>query len=251
MASRFYNTEGVVLNSIRFGEGHKIVNLFTRKLGKIEASAFGVRKPGSRFGSKLEPFNVNQFLLYLKTQENPYTVREAATRSANSLIRDDLCKFTTGSCILEPVVRLVGRGQPDARLYQLLTDTLYMLNEISIEKSLYLLSIFDIKFLSVMGYIPDFSGCVNCGREMDENNIYTDPYLGFPICERCRTSSSHRIYPGALKFVRWALENPVEYARKVVMKENTRDQTRSLIENLYMQHFNTIMETWGYLNTIL
>src|SRR5436190_17513072 len=50
-----YRDQGVVLRTIKLGETDRIVTVFTQGRGKVRAVAKGVRKPGSRFGARLEP----------------------------------------------------------------------------------------------------------------------------------------------------------------------------------------------------
>ena len=50
-----YRDQGVVLRTIKLGETDRIVTILTQGHGKIRAVAKGVRKPGSRFGARLEP----------------------------------------------------------------------------------------------------------------------------------------------------------------------------------------------------
>ena len=50
-----YKEQGIVLRSMKLGEADKIVTILTQGHGKIRAVAKGIRKPGSRFGARLEP----------------------------------------------------------------------------------------------------------------------------------------------------------------------------------------------------
>ena len=50
-----YRDQGVVLRTIKLGETDRIVTILTQGHGKVRAVAKGVRKPGSRFGARLEP----------------------------------------------------------------------------------------------------------------------------------------------------------------------------------------------------
>ena len=93
MHSRFLKTGAIVLNSTQFGEGHKIVKLFTDNCGKIEASAFGARKTKSRFGSKLESFTIADLLLYRKNEESMFTIRDADVRYQCVSIRNNFSKY--------------------------------------------------------------------------------------------------------------------------------------------------------------
>lgn len=241
---------GIALNSVKFGEGHKILTLFTETHGKIDASAFGARKTKSKFGSSLEPFTISTFLLYRKSQENPYTIREVDVSSYNTAIREDLDKFFIGNAILEPIIRFVEKAQTDRNLYNLVTSALEVLNEISSAKSGYLLSMYDIQFLSIMGYRPDANVCVNCGNRISKEHIYTDINFGFPLCENCRTRGSLPVPEGAVRFIQWVHYRPLLYAEKVTMNKKTFYNIRSVIEHIYLNNFRKLPESWSQLKEL-
>jgi len=50
-----YRDQGVVLRTIKLGEADRIVTILTQTNGKVRAVAKGIRRPGSRFGARLEP----------------------------------------------------------------------------------------------------------------------------------------------------------------------------------------------------
>ena len=59
-----YRDVGVVVRTHKFGESDRIVTIVTQDSGKVKAVAKGVRKSGSRFGSRLEPMSHVQLQLY-------------------------------------------------------------------------------------------------------------------------------------------------------------------------------------------
>jgi DNA repair protein RecO (recombination protein O) len=248
---RYLKTSAIVLSSTQFGEGHKIVKLYTEMLGRIEATAFGARKTKSRFGSRLEPFTTGTFLLYRKNEQSPLSVQDVDVISQNREIRDDLDKFLFGSAIIEPVVRYVERVHCDKELFEILSSTLAILNSIPVRKCMYLLSMYDLHFISIMGYKPDWSTCVRCSKPIDSKESFSDGVSGFPLCARCRTASSISVKPGAMRFVEWALNNPLGYAEKVTMNENTLSQIRQVIEHLFLHTFRRIPESWHQIRTML
>ena len=63
MAARIEDV-AVVLRSYPLGEADRILSLLTQDHGLIRAVANGVRKPSSRFGSRLQPLNQVQVMLY-------------------------------------------------------------------------------------------------------------------------------------------------------------------------------------------
>jgi DNA repair protein RecO (recombination protein O) len=249
--TRFSKTEAVVLNAVRFGDGHKIVNLLTPGLGKIEASAFGVRKTRSRFGSRLEPFTVAQVLLYRKSEESMYTVREVDVLGAHREIRENLYRFIVGSCMIEPVVRFVEKGETDRTLFNLLAESLRALDDIEHSRVMYLLSMYEIKLFAALGYAPSVSACRRCGSPITgDEGAFFDRTNGLPLCGRCGTVSSAPLTRGALDFFVWALEHPPGEARKVKMRGETLLSLRGAIECLYTTTFHRKPQSWSQLDEI-
>jgi DNA repair protein RecO (recombination protein O) len=247
LESRFTKTDGIVLTSNSFGEGHKIVRLLTDRLGKIEASAFGARKTKSRFGSKLEPFSHIRLLLYRKSEESLYTVRDADAIHHNDRIREDLHKFLVGSAMIEPVVRFVETDSEDPGLFDLIASCLEILNGIAEKSAIYLLSMYEIKFLTEMGYRQQTAMCTGCGSKLVSEETYVDLRRGFPLCAACRTALSVKVEPPALRFFIWAQENELTKAEKVTMSEKTLRNIRELIAQLYQSLFHQGLLSWEQL----
>lgn len=250
MRSRFFKTEGIVLNSVRFGEGHKIIRLFTENLGKIDASAFGARKTKSRFGSRLEPFTIGSFLLYQKSEENPYSIKEVEVSSHNASIREDLNKYLIGNALIEPVIRFVENAQVDRDLYHLLSSAFILLDRVSSKKSIFLLSMYDLRFLSIMGYKPDTKTCARCGLSVGRDEFYCDSLHGFPVCRGCSSASAQKVLEGTQRFINWSLDYALAGAERVSMNETTRNNLRTVIETMYMSNFGKKLSSWDQLNRI-
>jgi len=240
-----------VLNSVKFGEGHKIVRIFTDTLGKIDATAFGARKIKSRFGSSLEPFTVNTLILYRKNQESPFAIREADVQEYNAQIRDELGKYYCASAMIEPIIRFVETAQGDKALFELLVKSLRILNGIKPEKALFIFLMYCIRMISILGYTPDPKTCIICGKKTDPGIIYTDIRYSFPLCEKCRTASSIQVLSTTLKFIQWAGKAPLNDASKVTMKFDTRVNVQTVIKHIFLSIFPKKMEMWQQLNTVL
>jgi DNA repair protein RecO (recombination protein O) len=59
-----YRDEAVVLRTQKLGEADRIVTFLTRYHGQVRAVAKGVRRTGSKFGARLEPFMVADIQFY-------------------------------------------------------------------------------------------------------------------------------------------------------------------------------------------
>ena len=80
-------TEAIVLRSIRYGEGDRVLHLYTPHRGRLSAIAKGARKARSRFGGRLEPFFRLHLVLY-EGRGDMLTVTSAETAAAHPRLRD-------------------------------------------------------------------------------------------------------------------------------------------------------------------
>lgn len=241
-----------MLKSLGFGEGHKIITIFTGSCGKIDASAFGVRKTKSRFGSSLETFTMGTFLLYRAKPENPYTVKEVDVISPSTALRENLKKYLVGSVIVETLVRFVDADQPDRELHRLLTEALLTLGRLPEERGMALLCMYELRFLDVMGYGTDPYRCAACGSGLEgEPGRFADHRSGFPVCGLCAAAlprgTAYPVSEQAVSFVRWAAANALSTAEKVVMKRETLQSVRKVVECLYAAVFGRLPESWSQL----
>src|SRR5438874_12628893 len=82
-----YRDQGVVLRTIKLGETDRIVTILTQGHGKVRAVAKGVRKPGSRFGARLEPTSHVALQCYRGRSELD-VVTQVETIDANRAVRE-------------------------------------------------------------------------------------------------------------------------------------------------------------------
>src|SRR3954463_16184458 len=97
--------EAVVLRTQKLGEADRIVTLLTRRHGRVRAVAKGVRRTGSRFGARGEPFMQGD--LQLHEGRSLDTVTQAETIAPfGERIAADYGRYTAGTAVLETAERL-------------------------------------------------------------------------------------------------------------------------------------------------
>jgi DNA repair protein RecO (recombination protein O) len=92
----------IVLNSRPLGEADRMLRLFTRELGRVDAVVKGVRKTSSRWGGRLEPYNVCDLMLY--QGRTLYTVTQAHLVDVFLKLRDDREALTAAAAGYMPVL---------------------------------------------------------------------------------------------------------------------------------------------------
>ena len=179
-----YRDHGVVLRSWKLGEADRIVSILTREHGKVRAVAKGVRKPTSRFGSRLEPTSHLALQLYRGRGElDIVTQVEIVDRFAE--LRADLDHLARASAMLEAVEQLSPDREPNERVFDMLVRALRTL---ATSESPLVVAGFFLKVLALEGFEPFVGGCVACG---DEGPLVAfDVVEGGTLCASCRRGTA-------------------------------------------------------------
>ncbi len=221
--------------------------MISRELGKIEAAAFGARKPKSKLSNKTQIFNHCNLLLYKSKKDKPYTIKDVTVINYNDNIRIDVNKYFIASCIAEEINNFIEKESVDFELFNVIKNAFKILNEIKQGKIIYLLTAFEIKLLSILGYGIRVNTCVYCGQYI-KSTPYVDKFRGFPLCESCKTDGSILLKNGALKFILWIQENNLSKIKKVTMSEETLNNIRKFIRYMFIHIFHDVPKGWKNLD---
>src|SRR6266568_7773929 len=110
-----YRDQGVVLRSIKLGETDRIVTILGKGHGKVRAVAKGVRKPGSRFGARLEPMSHIALQCY-RGRGDLYIFTQAETIDANRALREHYGSLTHAVSMLEAADQVAQEREPNPPL---------------------------------------------------------------------------------------------------------------------------------------
>ncbi len=191
-----YRDQGVVLRTIKLGETDRIVTILSQGHGKIRAVAKGVRKPGSRFGARLEPMTHLAFQCYRGRSELDI-VNQVETIDANRALREHYGCLTHAISMLEAADQVAQDRQPNPALYRMLVRALRTL---AANPSPLVSGAFFWKLLSLEGYHPMLDECVRCGVTEEDGAEYVafDLDEGGLLCVDCGRFAGKRISPEAL-----------------------------------------------------
>lgn len=203
-----YRDEAIVLRAQRLGEADRIVSLLTRSHGRVRSVAKGVRRTGSRFGARLEPFTHIDVQLYEGRSLDTVTQVESLASHGASL-STDYPRWTSGSAMLEAAERLTPvEREPAVQQYLLLVGGLRTLVSGTHDPSL-VLDAFLLRSLAIAGWSPSFDSCARCGAPGPHRAFSI--HSGGAMCAACRVSGSTTPQPetlallGALLSGDWAL----------------------------------------------
>jgi DNA repair protein RecO (recombination protein O) len=161
-----YRDEAVVLRTQKLGEADRIVTLLTRRHGRVRAVAKGVRRTGSKFGARVEPFMHVDLQLHTSALEGSSgldIVTQAETLTPyGEAIASDYARYTAGTAVLETAERLTAEErEPSLRLFLLTVGALRALAD-GEHTSTLVLDAFILRALAISGYEPVLESCARC-----------------------------------------------------------------------------------------
>ena len=162
-------SEAIVLRTYPMREADLLVTLFTRTEGKVRGVARSAKKSKRRFGGALEP------MTYVRAF---YDVRER-----QELVRLDACEVLASPMATEVgYARAVGLAHLAELLDELLPDreandaifrlTLSVLQVMSGDDIWMPVTYFDLWLTRLVGFLPELTECIVCGRELDGDRAY-------------------------------------------------------------------------------
>jgi DNA repair protein RecO (recombination protein O) len=173
-----YRDEAVVLRTHKLGEADRILTLLTRRHGKVRAVAKGVRRTGSKFGARLEPFMVADLQLYEGRSLDVVTQAESIG-SYGAEITQDYGSYTAANAMVEAADKLT-EDEGSLQQYLLLVGALRSLSRLEHGASLTLDS-YLLRALALAGWAPSFQDCARCGKVGEHTAVVVQ--LGGVVCD--------------------------------------------------------------------
>ncbi len=173
------NAKAVVLKEIPLKEEDKIIIAFSKEYGKISIYAKGARKTKSAFLAGTQVLTYSNF--YIHKKENLSNVLKIDLVDSYLYIKNDIEKLYYALYFCEFIDHLIIEENPQKDLFGFFIFTLeYMQHKLDLRL---IKVIFEIKILSLCGFIPDVERCTGCGKLLDE--AYFDEENKVLLCPDC------------------------------------------------------------------
>lgn len=174
--------EGIVLKERSVGEQDKFIDILTKENGVLEISVKGAKRINGKSGSSTQLFAYSRFCIqqhrnsFILNSAEPihifYGLRSSLTGLSLASYFADMLRF----CCTE---EYSGNGD----VMRLFLNTLhYLENKLRSESQLK--SIFELRLLSEIGYMPDIVACRKCGSYEPEELFFSVSDGGY-YCSDC------------------------------------------------------------------
>lgn len=223
-----YRVEGIVIRSMDYGEGNKIVTLLTENNGKVGVIARGAKKLKSRLAAMVQPFTYGEYVFF-RQNGGLGTLNQGEIIESHFSLREDLFLAAYASYACELLDRTL-QDEEVGRFW--FTQLKACLDALSTGKDPQIvLHLYEIKVLQAAGYGPSFSACVNCGAEDD--STFMSPRLGGKLCRRCRhhDPAAREITAGTYKLLTLFERMDMRRLGNISVKDSTRQELKELMRS--------------------
>lgn len=238
---KLYRDHAIVLRTHPLGEADRIITLLTRSHGKVRAVAKGVRRTGSRFGARLEPFTLVDVQLH--AGRNLHTVTQVVTiETFAAPISADYAAFTAASAMLETTDRLTDEVvDPSQRGFLLLVGALRTVAAGRIAPPLVLDS-FLLRTLALSGWAPELRVCASCGAPGPHHAL--DVRVGGLVCTPCRRPGAVAVRQAAVEHLIFLLAG--DWENVVTAEETVMLEAGRIIEDTVTWHLERSVRSLHY-----
>ena len=232
---RKIKTKGIIIAENNMGDFDKMLTMLTPGLGKINCAAKGARKTRSFLLGSTQFLCFGDYLLY--GGNGNYNINSCETIELFYNIRTDLDKLRYAVHITKIINDTTTENQNSYKILKLFLNTLYVITYRDMNLD-FLLSIFKIKLLSIIGYKPIIDKCSNCKRTDDL--IYFSIYHNGLICSSCGSIDNSKIQ--ITDNIKMALKYIIESDSRKIYSFDIPDEDKKILEIISSLYFNQKLE---------
>jgi len=254
-----YKAKAVILKSYKLGESDRIIKMYSQQDGIISAVAKGARKTRSKFGGRLELFNIVD--LEISTGKSLDIITQAEILKSFKNISSDFYKFVFCEMISEIVLKTQHSGGSSEMLFKLIyvcfneIDGFDNEDIISLKKAV---CFFGAKSIKIIGYRPLLKNCCKCGVDMKDlysfrsRNIPFSIKFGGILCGRCSEflEGTVKLDVSAYRFLCDLFNLKIEDFRDMEVNLQVLKKIRSLMENYITYHIDCNIKSFKYLKKV-
>ena len=214
-------SEAIVLRTYPLREADLLVTLFTRLEGKIKGVARSAKKSRRRFGGALES------LTLVRAHYEDREGKELCRLDSCDILESPLSAELDYPRIvaLEHVAETLDEVLPDREandaIFRLAVAVLHELRSGQIWMPL---TYFQLWLVRLMGFLPELSECVACGRTLNGSRAFYHALADGLMCERHKRLASSQLTPESRTVAAQMFRAPVEsFADASAVDEGARE----------------------------
>ncbi|MFZ0480737.1 MAG: DNA repair protein RecO [Terriglobales bacterium] len=240
-------SEAIVLRAYPLRESDLLVTLFTRAEGKVKGVARAAKKSKRRFGGALEP------LTYVRAFYDDRERQELARLDSCEVIESPMASEVTyaRATALAHVAELLDQLMPDREA----SDAVFRLSLAVIQElrgpSLWMpLTYFELWMTRLMGFLPELTECVACGRPLDGERAFWHALADGLTCADDKRLASSELSPESRKIAAQMLRSRVSEFAGIDWPKPVCADLRKFLIQILQRHIEKKLVTAAMLEKI-
>lgn len=225
-------TKGIVLHEMPIKDNDKRIILFSKEFGKMVVFANGAKKAKSPLLAGTQPFVFGEFFLY--EGKASYTLKQVTIEESFFELRQDMETLAYGLYFLEVIASVIQEMDSNPELLRLLYVSLMALKKGTMTGKI-VKSVFQFRSMNMLGYAPDLSGCMECGRV--DGPFVLNPKGGLE-CDDCLKYKEKTLSEEAVHVLRFIQQAPLKKLFHFKISDKLLVEIGKPIDD-YFRHFVT------------
>ena len=240
-------SEAFVLRTYPLREADLLVTFFTRTEGKVRGVARAAKKSRKRFGGALEP------LTFVRAFYEDRERQELARLDALEILDSPLASEVgyPRAVALAHVAELLDELLPDREANDAIFRlTLSVLSRLRGSEIWMPITYFELWMTRLVGFLPDFSECVICGRTLNGSRAFFHVLADGLMCSDDKRLASSEISGDSRALAAQMFRAPVESFAGTEWPKSKASDLRKLLIQILERHLERKLVTAGMLEKI-
>ncbi|NIK77403.1 DNA repair protein RecO (recombination protein O) [Paenibacillus castaneae] len=241
-----YRVEGIVIRSMDYGEGNKIVTLLTKTNGKAGVLIRGAKKIKSKHSSLAQPFTYGEFVYFRSSGLG--TLNSGEIIESHHILREQLDLAAYASYAVELTDRSLQDDEATSFHFEQLKACLGALKEGKDPQIV--IHLYEMRILDLSGYAPELDECVSCGNRVGPFSL--SAHSGGILCSRClgKDPGAIPLGEGAYKLLNIFRRTDMRRLGSIQVKPETKLELKLCMRRLMDTHLGLQLKSRHFLDQL-
>lgn len=242
-----HKVEGIIIRTIDYGEGDKILTLYTKEMGKVAVMAKGARKTKSRLSAVSQLFSYGYFVFYHGGGIGSLTSGDIVQSFRR--IHENIVKTGWAAYIVELLDKSTEEKSSHPFLFYLLHAALTHMSE---DKDPEIVTrIFEMQLLNEIGIKPQLEQCSLCESQNHTFVAFSTREGGF-LCDTCLNKDEQAIIlsQASVRLLQLFVKLDITKLGRIEVKETTRKQLNNVMRSFIDTYVCVSLKSRNFLDQI-
>ena len=244
------STCGLILKETKHKESDRALTLLTDN-GLVRAYAKAAQNIKSKKFAATSLFCYSEFVLY--DSHDLYLVDEASVREVFFELRSDIEKLSLAQYFSELLIAVTPETADTADILSLALNTFYLLCH-SDKPNILIKSVFELRLMTLIGFMPNLVGCEHCGTFQSDRPMYFDINAAVLLCADCNEAGAKpgvmTVSPAVLNAMRHIVYSKSKIIFSFKAAPQVLTQLSALTEKYVEVHLDRSFKTLNFYNSV-